>query len=148
MRLSDTFHLSYCPDLGVLTLRWLTDSTLPRLAAEYEQALAAAHLHGTAHWLLDVRQRPTADPEASRWVVFEWLPRVAATFPERLRLAVLAAPPRLEQVRTEPALQASAHEALHESPSYDLRLFADEAAATAWLTAETPEAVAPSLQMM
>lgn len=136
---SDTFQLAYLPDLDVLAVRWLADSHLPRLAAEYEQALAAAHLHGTARWLLDVRRRPSADPEASRWVVFEWMPRAAATFQARLRLAVLASPQRIELVRTEPTLQVSAREALHESRSYHLRLFADEAAAITWLTSEAPD---------
>ena len=85
-----------------------------------------------------MRQRPTVDPETSRWVVFEWLPRAAA-FPKHLRLAVLAAPARLDLIRTAPALQASAHEALHASESYHLRLFADESAALAWLTGDAAD---------
>ena len=139
MSSSDTFQLAHLPALNVLAVRWLADSNLPLLAAEYEQALTAGLLHDTARWLLDVRRRPTADPEASRWVVFEWLPRAATTFPTRLRLTVLASPQRMELVRTEPALQVSVREALRESRSYDLRLFTDEAVAVAWLSAETPD---------
>jgi len=132
--LSEFFQLDYLPEINVLAVRWLADSDLPELAAQYEQALGSALLHDTAHWLLDVRQRPTATPETSRWVVFEWLPRAAATFPRPLRLAVLAAPARFELIGTAPALQASAHEALHASNSYQLRLFTDEGTALAWLT--------------
>ena len=136
---SDTFQLAYRPDLDVLVMRWLADSTLPQLGAEYEQALAAAHLHGTTRWLLDVRRRPSADPESSRWVVFEWLPQAAGTFQARLRLAVFASPQRLALVRTEPVLPVSVREALRENHRYDMRLFAAKAAAVAWLTADTPD---------
>jgi hypothetical protein len=128
---SDTFQLAYLPDLDVLAVRWLADSHL--------SWLAAVHLHGTARWLLDVRRRPSADPEASHWVVFEWMLRAAATFQARLRLVVLASPQRIELVRTEPTLQVSAREALRESRSYYLRLFADEAAVITWLTSEAPD---------
>lgn len=71
MSLSNAFQFTYLPNLDVLGVRWLADSALPQLAAEYEQALGAGLLHDTANWLLDVRQRPTADPEALAWLTNE-----------------------------------------------------------------------------
>ncbi|MBH8556897.1 hypothetical protein [Hymenobacter negativus] len=129
-----SIQLAYRPDLDLFTARWLTFHTLSTERAEYEAVLQAPEALGTPHWLLDVRRRPTTDPEAARWVTTDWLPRAAALVrPAYLRLAFLVAPVRAENLREDDELRAIMEAAYADTDTLALRTFTDEGAAVAWL---------------
>lgn len=136
MPIPDTLTLAYRPDLAVLTVRWLTDSQAGVLRTEYDAVLLAADTRCSPRWLFDVRRRPTADAEATRWVSADWLPRaVAVAAPARLRLAYLVTPARDEFLRLNPPLRTAMETTLAAANPYDVAVFADEGAAMRWLLA-------------
>jgi hypothetical protein len=131
-----SLQLVYRPDLSLLTARWLDDSVLPTIQAEYEAVLAAGKRHATGRWLLDLRRRPIPNADVSQWVIGDWLPRAAATMaPIRLRLAYFISPSRDEALRNNKALYSSMQDALSPSQPYDIHLFGNEAEAVCWLLA-------------
>ena len=131
-----SLQFCYRSDLGLFTVRWLSDSLFPTLQVEYEAVLTNEDAHRTERWLLDLRQRPTPTIEAANWVVYNWLPRAAAALvPARLRLAYLISAERAELIRTDPALQANIQDALAPNRHYDVHLFGEEAEALHWLGA-------------
>ena len=120
----------------MLTVRWLDNSDLPELQANYAAVIVAGQQHRTVRWLLDVRRRVLPTSEAAQWVTDEWLPRaVAALTPTRLRIAYLISPTREETLRSNTTLQPGILAATAPDRPYDLRLFADEGEAVRWLTA-------------
>ena len=132
---ASSLAIHYRPDLGLLTARWMADSDLPTLQAEYEAILDTGRHHRSTRWLLDVRRREVPTMEAAAWVAGHWLPLAAAAVaPSHLQLAYLISPLRAETLRTDPALQATAEQALQATAPYDLRLFGDEGEAVRWLT--------------
>ena len=136
MQAPDTIALAYRPDLAVLTVRWLTDSSVATLREEYEAVLLADDLRRSPRWLFDVRRRPTTDAEAARWVIADWLPRaVVAIAPARLRLAYLVTHTRIEALRENQPLRAVMDDALVPAHPYDMAVFSDEGEAMRWLLA-------------
>ncbi|WP_210517899.1 hypothetical protein [Hymenobacter terricola] len=133
---NSSLQLNYRPDLGVLMVRWLEDSTFPHLQDEYEAVLTAEPTQRTGRWLLDVRRRPTPTIEAANWVIYNWMPRAAATLlPDRLRIAYLISSLRAEALSSDPDIQISLQDALAPGRHYDMAVFGDEAEAVRWLTA-------------
>ncbi|RYU82193.1 hypothetical protein [Hymenobacter persicinus] len=129
--------LSYRPDLGVLTVRWLRDVTFEELQEGFRSASALSHTHQATCWLVDVRRRVMLDAFQSEWVAQRLLPEMAATLaPDPLFVAYLLAPARVENIRLEPALRATVAQAEHSSQAYRLRTFADEGPAMQWLLAQ------------
>jgi hypothetical protein len=130
-----SLQFCYRSDLRFFTVRWLSDSTLLTLQAEYESVLVNEDAHRTERWLLDLRQRPTPTIEANNWVRYNWLPRAAALVPGRLRLAYIISAERAELICIDPELQANLHDALAPNRHYDIHLFGEETEALLWLTA-------------
>jgi len=129
-----SLQLIYRSDLDLLTARWLTDSTLLNIQAEYEALLAAGQTHATGRWLLDLRRRPIPTADVAQWVMYDWLPRAAASMaPVRLRLAYFISPGRRDAMRTDASLYARMKDALDPEQPYDLQLFSDEGEAVGWL---------------
>ena len=136
MQVPDTITLAYRSDLAVLTVRWLTDSSVATLREEYEAVLLADDLRRSPRWLFAVRRRPTTDAEAARWVIADWLPRVVeAIAPARLRLAYLVTHTRIEALRENQPLRAVMDDALVPAHPYDMAVFSDEGEAMRWLLA-------------
>jgi hypothetical protein len=131
-----SLNFSFCADLGVFFVRWLTEAQLPMLQLEYEAILAAEPARRTGRWLLDVRQRPTPDIEAANWVTYNWLPRAATLrAPDQLCVAYLVSPQRAEALVNDPELQESLHDAMAPNRFYNMALFSEESAAIRWLSA-------------
>ena len=130
-----SLQFSFRSDLGFFIVRWLSDSTLLTLQAEYESVLVNEDAQRTERWLLDLRQRPRPTIEANNWVRYNWLPRAAALVPARLRLAYLISAERAEFIRTDPEIQANLYDALAPNRHYDIHLFGEEAEALLWLIA-------------
>ena len=131
-----SIQLLYRSDLDLLTVRWLADSPLSELQAEYDAVLATDQARHTGRWLLDVRRRPIPTAEATQWVTYDWLPRAAAALaPAQLRLAYLISPSRKEVPRTDTTLRPTVQDTLAPKRLYTLSLFADEGEAVRWLTA-------------
>ncbi|SHJ67536.1 hypothetical protein SAMN02745146_3667 [Hymenobacter daecheongensis DSM 21074] len=128
--------IHYRPDLDLLTARWLQDSDLPTLQAEYATLLAAGQTHQATRWLMDVRRREAPSLEATTWVTQQWLPQAVATMlPARLRLAYFISPARAEVLRTNSALQPLVRETLARIHDYEMEVFGDEGEAVRWLLA-------------
>ena len=132
--IASSLHLCYRSDLNLFLVRWLTDSTLANLQAEYEFVLSDQRASCTERWLLDLRCRPTPTIEAANWVTYNWLPRAAARLiPARLRLAYLISSARAEALETDPNLQPNVKDAMAPNRHYDLQLFGNEDEAVQWL---------------
>lgn len=130
------YDLHYRPDLHLLLLRWQHDTPLAETQAGYADLLARAQQHGCARWLLDVRRRGPADAPTSAWLVTDLLPAaVAQVAPLPLRVAVFNSPLRHQQLATDAALAPHIAHAIAPERPYQLRNFADEGLAVAWLTA-------------
>ncbi|SHJ67463.1 hypothetical protein SAMN02745146_3665 [Hymenobacter daecheongensis DSM 21074] len=127
-------EVAHRPDLGLLTMRWLTDPTLAELQQAYSVLLEQAQAQHSGRWLLDVRRRGNPSSEQSAWFTQEWLPRACALLaPLRPRLAYLISPQRMEFLHSDLTIQANLRQALDPSQLWSVRLFTDEGEAVNWL---------------
>jgi len=131
----DIITVDFRPDLGVFTMRWLSEAGSPaEVQAYYEQALVAAHPHRPSRWLIDVRRRPNPDPQVAMWFGQTWLPAVAAlAAPQPLRLAYLLSPLRQRATFDNPALAPANARIMATDQPYVVETFLDEGAAMRWL---------------
>ena len=137
MATPSSLEISYDPEQDVCTVRWLTDSTMPNLQAEYEAVLTAGPARRTARWLLDVRRRPLPTIETANWLNFNWLPRAAGLLaPAQLCVAYLMSSDRAKALAADSVLQSNLNDTLAAPDHYyQIGLFEDEDAAVRWLLA-------------
>jgi hypothetical protein len=129
-----TFSLNYRPDLNIVFLRWLAPDTLAEAQLAYRDALALALEHHCGNWLLDARRSGPLDLSETAWLTQEFFPKaVAQLAPHPLRLAVFSSMQRLEQMRTDPAVEPDVRAALAATQPYETAIFIAEAEAVAWL---------------
>ncbi|GAB2770273.1 hypothetical protein HNQ93_000463 [Hymenobacter luteus] len=136
---SDYLQLTHRPDLQVLVLRWLRDTTLPELQTGCQAALELAQHHGIAHWVVDVRRRVTVNAERSAWMSDTFLPAAALRLqPALLRVGYLISPTRLETILAESTVQHAAITRSQDSAQpYLMRIFLNESDVMQWLLSET-----------
>lgn len=128
------FQLHHRPDLGILTARWLGESELGQLRAEYRATQELAVAHGTCRLLLDIRRRDTPNAAATQWFSEVWLPALkAALAPAPVRLAYLISPLRTQQLRDDVGAATNLNAAAAAGQSHALALFHDEGEAVRWL---------------
>ena len=121
MATPSSLEISYDSEHDLCTVRWLTDSSMPSLQAEYEAVLAAEQVRRTARWLLDVRRRPLPTIETANWVSFNWLPRAAELLaPAQLCVAYLVSNDRAKALAADSALQANLNDALAPNHYYQI----------------------------
>jgi hypothetical protein len=131
---SANFQLHHRPDLGILTARWLGESGLGQLRAEYKAIQELARAHGVGCLLLDIRRRDTPGAAATQWFSQVWLPALkAALAPAPVRLAYLISPLRTQQLRDDAAAAGPLDAAAAAGQSHALALFHDEGEAVRWL---------------
>ncbi|TPG66710.1 hypothetical protein [Hymenobacter nivis] len=128
------YSILHRPDLHVLFLRWLRETTLAEAQASYLELLAQAQRHGCARWLLDARRGGPIDVVETNWLAREFFPEAAAQLaPSPLRLAVFSSPARIEQMHADAAVAAPVAHALAPERPYQARIFTDEGVAVNWL---------------
>jgi hypothetical protein len=132
-------QLHHRPDLALLTARWLGESGLEQLQAEYGAVLAANVANGTHRLLLDIRRRSAPSAEATNWFRTVWLPSFTqALAPTPVRLAYLISPLRAQQLRADEPAAATLSQATATGQQHSLALFYDEGEAVRWLLSNAP----------
>ena len=128
--LAPSYTILHRPDLHILFLRWLRETTLAEAQASYRNLLAQAQQHGCAHWLLDARRGGPISVVETAWLADEFFPGATTQLaPYPLRLAVFSSPARIEQMHTDAAVVSPVAYALAPERPYQARVFADEGAA-------------------
>ncbi|MDU0372120.1 ATP-binding protein [Hymenobacter endophyticus] len=131
------YSVKYRPRQHALALRWLKTYGLQELQESYHAALILARRHGCARWLLDSRRAGPIDLQVTQWLTQVFLPWAADQLaPQVLRLAVLCAPARLEQLHTDAVVGEAVAEAFANPHPYHTRIFTTEAEAVEWLRSE------------
>ena len=126
----DTFQLTFEAATGLLRGCWLAPVLDADLRAHYAQLLQAAQRHGCPYWLLDMRQRNWHMPSFGQWVSTEFAPAVRAALAQPVFVAYVLSPRHHSAAargREQQAQQQSREQQLYAD------IFADEAAAGAWL---------------
>lgn len=114
-------------------MRWLRETSLEELQKGYWLALGVAQLHGSRHWIMDVRRRSQLAPESAAWIAESFLPTAAARFaPHRLHIAYLTCPQRIAVQRADERLRQLTEQTLEASPAA-LYVVHEEKEATEWL---------------
>lgn len=132
--MADYLHLSYRPDLHLLTVRWLRAVTFAELQQGFRAAAAEGAAHRAALWLVDVRRRTELDAASSTWVALHLLPEVAAQLaPATLRVAYLLSPMRAQELRRDAGLRDATAASVAPERPYQLATFIDEGPAVRWL---------------
>ena len=127
-------EIEYRAEQDLLSVRWLSDLSLPQMQAEYEALLVLESARRTVRWLLDIRQCPIPTIESANWVTLNWLPRAAALMaPAHLCVAYIISSERAEALATDPDLAATVQDALAPNRHYHLGLFRQEEEAVRWL---------------
>lgn len=135
--ITEAYTIQHRADLGLLVLRWLRPQTLYETQESYQQLLLLAQEHSCAHWLLDGRRDGPLDLYTTHWLAGHFFPEaVRALAPERLCMAVVSSPARLEQFRTDTAVAPAVQRALSPDQPYSASLFLTEAEALAWLNTQ------------
>ncbi|RFP65167.1 hypothetical protein D0N36_09875 [Hymenobacter lapidiphilus] len=130
---TDYLHLSYCPKMATLVVRWLRAVSFAEVQEGLRAAREMSYSYGAARWLVDVRRRTELDAATSGWVATTLLPAVAAeSAPAMLHIAYLLSPTRADMLEHSPGMRAVTATA-QAHPAYQLQLFLDEAVAVAWL---------------
>ena len=129
-----SLEIEYHAEQNLLSVRWLSNSSLPAMQAAYEALLALEPARRAARWLLDIRQCPIPTIESANWVTLNWLPRAAALMaPALLCVAYVISSERAEVLGSDPDLAATVQDALAPNRHYHLGLFRHEEEAVRWL---------------
>lgn len=127
----DTFTIAYDPQRALLRARWAQPLADEELQATLLALLGAAQTHANCrYWLLDVRQRPIANPGLQLWARQVLHPRLRAALGGPVFVAFVVAPSQRAAVDNpimEEHLRAATANDLY--PYY----FDDELAALSWL---------------
>ena len=140
----DTFQLSFEAAAGLLHGSWPAPVLDADLRAHYAQLLQAAQQLGCPYWLLDMRQRNWHMPSFGQWVSTEFAPAVRAALAQPVFVAYVLSPRHLSAAargHEQQAQQQSRAQQLHAG------IFADEAAAGAWLRQQQVLAAASSASL-
>lgn len=130
---AEYLNLSYRPDLRMVVLRWLRDTSLSELQLGHQAALHLARQQAAAHWFVDVRRLVVTNSSHSGWVIDSFLPQAAALLAEPLRIAYLMSPNRQNAIATQPDLRTVISRSQVSGCPYSLRIFLEEASAMTWL---------------
>lgn len=134
---TEAYTTQYRPDLHVLILRWLRPQTLAEIQVSYAQLLVLAREYGCARWLLDGRRDGPLDLDVTHWLSGFFFPEaVQALDPQRVYMAALSSPARLQQLRCDATVAPAVARALAPEQPYHAAVFLTEAEALIWLDAQ------------
>lgn len=125
---TDFLQVTYRPDLGQLTGRWLRSVSETELNQGYAALRQAALHHACGHWLIDARRRISRSLNGPEWVTTQFLPQVQRELATPLCVCFLVLPDYFA------GLPPSAFAVAPDNPVQYAR-FIDEGAANAWLAA-------------
>ncbi|AHJ99391.1 hypothetical protein [Hymenobacter swuensis] len=134
---TEAYLTQYRPDLHILILRWLRPQTMPEIQASYAQLLVLSQEYGCARWLLDGRREGPLDLAVTHWLSDFFFPEaVRALAPQRVYMAALSSPARLQQFHSDATVAPAVTRALAPEQPYHTAVFLTEAEALIWLDAQ------------
>ncbi|RYU80101.1 hypothetical protein [Hymenobacter persicinus] len=126
----DFLQVTYRPELRVLVLRWMRQTTLAELQQGYQALLAEAATHQCWCWLVDARRRDSANQDGTQWMMDVFFPQLAGQIHHKVYLAYLFAPTHLRELEADNSVPALTY---FDGRPYQVERFTEELAAMQWL---------------
>jgi hypothetical protein len=127
----DFLQITFRPELQVLVVRWMRQTTPAEMQQGYHALLAEAASQHCWLWLIDARRRANANQAGTQWMMQAFFPQLAAQVGHKVYLAYLFAPQHLADLEADSTVPSLTY---FDGRPYQVQRFTEELPAMQWLS--------------